>query len=76
MLTSHNLTYCLCLFAFFFQVICHKQTGSSLQHLGFTGYLEYCRCCIFYFVIQLLSEQDKQNFGSLLLSCTRVMLLI
>ena len=57
--TSFNLL--LMFICFFFQVICHKQTGSSLQHLGFRRYLEYCRCCIFYFVIQLLSEPDKQN---------------
>ncbi|CAH3128219.1 unnamed protein product, partial [Porites lobata] len=26
--------------------ICYKQTGSSPQHLGFRGYLEYRECCI------------------------------
>ena len=41
--------------------ICYKQTGSSLHHLGFQGYLEYCKCFIIYFVNQLLSEPDKQN---------------
>ena len=46
--------------------ICYKQTGSSPQHLGFRGYLEYHECCIFYFVIQLFSEPDKQNEAGLL----------
>ena len=45
--------------------ICHKQTGSIPQHLGFRGYLEYHECCIFYFVIQLFSEPDKQNVAGL-----------
>ena len=45
--------------------ICYKRTGSSPQHLGFRGYLEYYECCIFYFVIQLLSEPDKQNVAGL-----------
>ena len=39
----------------------HKQTGSSLQHLGFRGYLKYH---IDYFVIQLLSELLKSLFLS------------
>ena len=51
----------------FWQVrcICYKQTGSSPQHLGFRGYLEYYECCIFYFVIQLFGEPDRQNVAGL-----------
>ena len=45
--------------------ICYKQTESSPQHLEFRGYLEYHECCIFYFVIQLFSEPDKQNVAAL-----------
>ena len=45
--------------------ICYKQTGSSSQHLGFRGYLEYYKCFIFYFEIQLLSEPDEQNVPGL-----------
>ena len=45
--------------------VCYKQTGSSPQHLGFRGYLEYHECYIFYFVIQLFSEPDKQNVAGL-----------
>ena len=40
----------------------YKQTGSSLQHLGFWGYLKYH---IDYFVIQLLREPEKQNVACL-----------
>ena len=36
----------------------HKQTGSSVQHLGFSDYLKYH---MDYFVIQLFSEPGKQN---------------
>ena len=36
--------------------LCRTQTGSSLQHQGFRGYLKYHKD---YFVIQLLSEPDK-----------------
>ena len=38
------------------------QEESSLQHLRFTCYLKYRKCCIFYFVIQLLSEPDKHGW--------------
>ena len=34
----------LCILMFFFSrsdALCHKQTGSSLQYLGFRGYLKY-----------------------------------
>ena len=43
-----------------FQVILYAtNSGSSLQDLGFQGYLQYCNGCLVYFVIQLLSEPDK-----------------
>ena len=58
---------CLCMLMFFVSTsdaLCHKQTGSltSLQHLGFRGYVKYT---IDYFVMQLLSESDKQNVACL-----------
>ena len=56
---------CLCMLLFFLSrsdALCHKQTGSSLQHQGFGRYLKYH---IVYFVIQLLSEPDKQNVACL-----------
>ena len=37
--------------------------GSSFQHKGFRRYLKYHN--IVYFVIQLLSEPDKQNVACL-----------
>ena len=32
---------------------------------GLRAYLQYCKCCIYCFVIQLLSEPDKLNWCSL-----------
>ena len=34
----------------------------TLTATGFRGYLQCRKCCIYCFVIQLLSEPDKQNF--------------
>ena len=42
---------------------------SRLQQPGFWAYLQYCKCCIDSFVIQLLSEPDKLKSCSLLKAC-------
>ena len=39
---------------------------SRLQQPGFWAYLQYCKCCIDCFVIQLLSEPDKLKSCSLI----------
>ena len=37
----------------------YRQDQTSRRQPRFRAYLQYCECCIFYFVIQLLSEPDK-----------------
>ena len=37
---------------------------SRLQQPGVRAYLQYCKCCKFCFVIQLLSELCRQNRGA------------
>ena len=39
--------------------------SSRLQQPGYWAYLQYCKCFIDCFVIQLLSEPDKLNLCSL-----------
>ena len=39
-----------------------SRCDKTLTATGFRGYLQCRKCCIYCFVIQLLSEPDKQNF--------------
>ena len=39
-----------------------SRCDKTLTATGFRGYLQCHKCCIYCFVIQLLSEPDKQNF--------------
>ena len=55
----------ICVFLQMSDAYATNRLGSSPQHLGFRGYLEYHECCIFYFVIQLFSEPDKENVAGL-----------
>ncbi|XP_073245251.1 uncharacterized protein [Porites lutea] len=40
---------------------CHRKTGQGLSQAKSLCYLQYCMCSMFCFVIQLLSEPDKQD---------------
>ena len=46
---------------FCFQIRCDRKTGQGLSQAKSLCYLQFCMCCIFCFVIQLLSEPDKQD---------------
>ena len=46
---------------FCFQIRCHRKTGQRLSQAKSLCYLQYCKCCMSCFVIQLLSEPDKQD---------------
>ena len=64
------LTCCLCRLIFFLSrsdALCHQQTGSSLQHIfeALEVILSTVSAVYKCFVIQLLSEPDKQNVACL-----------
>ena len=46
---------------FCFQIRCHRKAGQGLSRAKSLCYLQYCMCSMFCFVIQLLSEPDKQD---------------
>ncbi|CAH3177054.1 unnamed protein product [Porites lobata] len=45
----------------FSTIRCHRKTGEGLSRAKSLCYLQYCMCFMFCFVIQLLSEPDKQG---------------
>ena len=47
---------------FCFQIRCHNRQDQDFDSQDFNrAYLQYCKCCTFYFVIQLLSEPGKKK---------------
>ena len=52
---------------FCFQIRCHNRQDQDFNSRDFNrAYLQYCKCCTFYFVIQLLSEPGKKKNRSCL----------
>ena len=50
------------IFNFSFQIRCPRMYQDFMSSPNLVrAYLQYCKCCTFYFVIQLLSEPDKLN---------------
>ncbi|XP_073237424.1 uncharacterized protein [Porites lutea] len=45
----------------FSNIRCHRKAGQGLSGAKSLCYLQYCMCSMFCFVIQLLSEPDKQD---------------
>ena len=59
-ITEHNII--IIIFNFSFQIRCLRMYQDFMSSPNLvTAYLQYCKCCTIYFVIQLLSEPDKLN---------------
>ena len=59
--SENNWCASLNILNFCFQIRCHRKTGQRLSQAKSLCYLQYCKCCKSCFVIQLLSEPDKQD---------------
>ena len=59
--SENNWCASLNILNFCFQIRCHRKTGQRLSQAKSLCYLHYCKCCKSCFVIQLLSEPDKQD---------------